>query len=115
MNNKLYIVMPAYNVEANIEKTVKPWHTVIEKIGSDSRLVIFNDGSSDNTFKIMQRLKDKYLQFIPATKPNSGHGATLMFAYDYCIDANSDYISPRCQLVHQKCDFKFNKNDRVQL
>lgn len=90
--NKLYIVMPAYNEEANIEKTVKQWHPVVEKIGLDSRLVIFDDGSTDNTFKIMQGLKAKYSQFIPVTKPNSGHGATLIFAYNYCIAANSDYI-----------------------
>lgn len=92
MNNKLYITMPAYNEEANIEETVKQWHAVVEKISSDSRLVIFNDGSTDNTYKIMQRLKDKYSQFIPVTKPNSGHGSTLVFAYNYCINVNSDYI-----------------------
>lgn len=92
MNNKMYIVMPAYNEEANIEETVKQWHAVVEKIGLDSRLVIINDGSTDNTFEIMQRLKDKYSQFIPVSKPNSGHGPTLMFAYHYAVDANADYI-----------------------
>lgn len=92
MNNKLYIAMPAYNEEANIEETVKQWHAVVEKISSDSRLVIFNDGSTDNTYEIMQRLKDKYSQFIPVTKPNSGHGSTLLFAYNYCINAGADYI-----------------------
>lgn len=92
MNNKMYIVMPAYNEEANIEETVKQWHPVVEKIGLDSRLVIFNDGSTDNTFGIMQRLKDKYSQFIPVTKLNSGHGSTCIFAYNYCINANADYI-----------------------
>lgn len=92
MNKKLYVVMPAYNEEANIEETVKQWHPVVEKIGLHSRLVIFNDGSTDNTFEIMQRLKNKYSQFISVTKPNSGHGSTLIFAYNYCINANSDYI-----------------------
>jgi glycosyltransferase involved in cell wall biosynthesis len=92
MNNKMYIVMPAYNEEANIEETVKQWHAVVEKIGLDSRLVIFNDGSTDNTFEIMQRLQDKYSQFVPVTKPNSGHGPTLIFAYNYCINADADYI-----------------------
>jgi len=92
MGKKLYIVMPAYNEEANIEETVKQWHTIVEKISPNSRLVIFNDGSTDNTYEIMQRLKDQYSQFVPITKPNSGHGSTCIFAYNYSINANSDYI-----------------------
>ena len=84
--------MPAYNEQENIEETVKQWHTVVEKTGSNSRLVIFNDGSTDNTYEIMQRLQDKYSQFIPITKPNSGHGSTCIFAYNYCINADADYI-----------------------
>ena len=92
MSDKLHIVMPAYNEEANIEKIVKQWHTVVEKTGSSSRLVIFNDGSTDKTYEIMQRLEDKYSQFVPITKPNSGHGSTCMFAYKYCINTDVDYI-----------------------
>ena len=92
MSNKLYIVMPAYNEEANIEEIVKQWHTVVEKTGSNSRLVIFNDGSTDNTYEIMQCLKDKYSQFVPVTKPNSGHGSTCIYAYNYGINSNADYI-----------------------
>ena len=84
--------MPAYNEAANIEETTIQWHPVVEKIGPDSRLIIFNDGSRDNTFEIMQQLKLKFPQLIPITKSNSGHGATLLFAYQYCIEKNPDFI-----------------------
>lgn len=84
--------MPAYNEAANIEATIIQWHPVVEKIGPDSRLIIFNDGSTDNTFEIMQQLKSKFPQFIPITKSNSGHGATLLFAYQYCIEEKPDFI-----------------------
>ena len=84
--------MPAYNEAANIEETIIQWHPVVEKIGPDSRLIIFNDGSTDNTFEIMQQLKSKFPQFIPITKTNSGHGATLLFAYQYCIKEKPDFI-----------------------
>jgi len=92
MKNKLYIVMPAYNEEANIENTVRDWHAVVKKIGPDSRLVIFNDGSKDKTFEKMLSLSEKFEQFTPIDKPNSGHGATCIYAYDYCIKAGIDYI-----------------------
>jgi glycosyltransferase involved in cell wall biosynthesis len=84
--------MPAYNEAANIEATVEQWYPIVEKISLDSRLIVFDDGSTDGTFEIMQRLKDKYPQFVPVTKTNSGHGSTLIFAYNYCINFNSDYI-----------------------
>lgn len=92
MKNKLYIVMPAYNEEVNISETIRNWHAVVKKIGENCRLVIFNDGSKDNTLKIMLDLKKKYKQFIPIDKPNSGHGATCIYAYNYCIDEGVDYI-----------------------
>ena len=92
MNEKLYIVLPAYNEKANIEQTVEQWHKVVEKTGLDSRLIIFDDGSTDNTFEIMNKLVDKYPQFIPITKLNSGHGATCLYAYNYSILHEADFI-----------------------
>lgn len=92
MNNKLFIVIPAYNEEANIENVIREWHPVIKKTSPKSRLVIFNDGSTDKTYDIMQRLKNSYSQFTPITKPNSGHGSTCLFAYNYGISSDADYI-----------------------
>lgn len=92
MNDKLYIVMPAYNEEANIESVIKQWHPVIEKIGNDSRLMIVNDGSKDNTYDIMLSLQEKYPYLMPVTKANSGHGATVLFSYRKAIAEGADYI-----------------------
>ena len=38
--DKLYIVIPAYNEEENIEAVIKDWYPIVEKIGNGSRLVI---------------------------------------------------------------------------
>lgn len=92
MADKLYIVMPAYNEEDNIEQVAVEWHEVVKRIGEDSRLVIFNDGSKDNTYKKLQELQEKLPQLIPVDKPNSGHGATVLYAYNYCIENGADYI-----------------------
>jgi glycosyltransferase involved in cell wall biosynthesis len=63
--DSLYIVIPAYNEEANIEEVIKDWYPVIEKMSDDSRLVVIDDGSKDSTYKIMQRLAGVYKKFIP--------------------------------------------------
>ena len=31
--DKLYIVIPAYNEEANIEQVIRDWYSVVEKVG----------------------------------------------------------------------------------
>lgn len=50
---KLYIVIPAYNERETIKDVINDWYPVVEKVGADSRLVIINDGSKDDTYEIM--------------------------------------------------------------
>ena len=90
--DKLYIVIPAYNERETIQDVIKQWYPVVEKTGADSRLIIVNDGSKDDTYEIMQRLSQDREQFIPLTKENGGHGATIRYAYDFAINAGADYI-----------------------
>jgi len=90
--SKIYFVMPAYNEAENMEDVVKQWHPVVEKCGKDCRLVIANDGSKDNTYAIMQQLQVKYPQLVALDKPNSGHGATVLYLYRYAIENGAEYI-----------------------
>ena len=93
--SKIYFVMPAYNEAENIENTIQQWYPVVKKLadeGEESRLAIANDGSKDNTFAIMQGLKEKYPLFEPLDKPNSGHGATVLYLYRHAIKNGADFI-----------------------
>ncbi|HAG70043.1 MAG TPA: glycosyltransferase [Lachnospiraceae bacterium] len=92
--DKLYIVIPAYNEEENIEEVVKDWYPVIERHdgGGESRLVVINDGSRDSTFERLSELKKERPLMEALTKPNSGHGPTLLYGYDYAIRNKADYI-----------------------
>ncbi|MBN1775945.1 MAG: glycosyltransferase family 2 protein [Clostridiales bacterium] len=91
-NESLYIVMPAYNEEANIETVANEWHEVAVQFGTDSRLVIFNDGSRDNTWAKLIELEKVLPNLIAVNKENSGHGATLRIAYEYALKEGADYI-----------------------
>ncbi len=88
----LYIVIPAYNEEMNIEKVAKDWHAIVKKVSVDSRLVIIDDGSTDSTYRKLKELQKSLPQLEPLTKPNSGHGATLLYGYQYALDHGADYI-----------------------
>ena len=92
---KIYFVLPAYNEEANIEEVIAQWHPICEKInaeGNEAKLIIANDGSKDRTFAIMQSLQSKYPLLVPLDKPNSGHGATVLYLYRHAIEKGADYI-----------------------
>lgn len=89
---KIYFVMPAYNEEENIENIIGQWYPVVEKLGPECRLIIANDGSKDNTFAIMTNLGNKYPQFIPLNKENSGHGSTVLYLYRYAIAQGADFV-----------------------
>lgn len=90
--DKLFIVMPAYNEEENIEQVVSDWYPIVANINKDSRLVIIDDGSRDSTYEKLCSLKEEYPQLIAVTKPNSGHGSTCLYAYRYAIENGADYI-----------------------
>ena len=90
--DKLYIIIPAYNEEANIEMVAREWHEVVAGIGQDSRLVIINDGSKDQTYEKLCALQEELPQLLPVTKENGGHGATVLYGYFYALEHGADYI-----------------------
>lgn len=88
----LFVVIPAYNEEANIRRTVKEWHKIVAHIGRDSRLVVIDDGSVDHTWKILTECEKHFSQLVPVHKENGGHGSALVFGYRYAIEHGADYI-----------------------
>lgn len=61
IDQKLYVVLPAYNEEENVEIMVNDWLRYEEKIRSrfhlDLQIVIVNDGSSDRTREIGEKME----------------------------------------------------------
>jgi len=90
--SKLFIVIPAYNEEENIFTVATEWHDIVVKTGVESRLLIIDDGSKDDTYKVLTELGKRLPQLLPITKPNSGHGATILYGYNYALKQNADYI-----------------------
>lgn len=78
MRKELGIVMPAFNEEKNIEKTLSGLLTAAEGFGIDLEIVVVNDGSSDNTGKIVSDLTKNDSRIIFAEhKTNKGFGEAV--------------------------------------
>ena len=90
----LYIVIPAYNEEENISQVISDWYPIVEAHdgGGESRLVILDDGSRDETYPILQKAAESKPLLCPITKPNSGHGATVLYGYRYALGHGADFV-----------------------
>lgn len=89
---RLFVIIPAYNEEDNIEKCINDWYPVVVKHGTDSRLVIIDDGSKDSTLKKIRDLSEDRPFLEPQSKPNGGHGSAVLFGYNYAINKGADWI-----------------------
>lgn len=88
----LYIVMPAYNEEENIESVVNMWYPILKFRSEDSRLVIADSGSTDKTHEILENLQKKYSQLEIVSDSLKKHGPKLIYLYDYAIKNGANYI-----------------------
>ena len=84
--------MPAYNEEANIEKTVKSWYCKLDGKDEASRLVIADSGSSDDTHRILLKLQKQFPKLIILEHTEKQHGPKVIALYDYAIKNHIDYI-----------------------
>jgi glycosyltransferase involved in cell wall biosynthesis len=79
------VVLPAYNEEALIERTVRHVAEVLRQLVDDYEIVVVNDGSRDRTREILVRLMASepglHLRTICHSR-NQGYGAALASGFD---------------------------------
>ncbi|MBR5376130.1 MAG: glycosyltransferase family 2 protein [Lachnospiraceae bacterium] len=90
--DKLYIVIPAYNEQDNIRKVINDWYPVVTGTGRDSRLLVIDDGSRDDTWKVLTEEADGKEQLIVKQKANSGHGPTILAGYRQALAEGADFV-----------------------
>lgn len=88
---KLYIIIPAYNEQDNIDDLIYDWYPIIDKIDNSVMLVI-DDGSKDSTYLKLMDHKSVRPKLDVLSKDNSGHGDTLLYGYNYALEHDADWI-----------------------
>lgn len=75
LKKRLSIIVPAFNESGNIKNAVKKIHSIVPKYSKEYEIIIINDGSVDNTGKIINAIakKDKKVRAIHNEK-NMGMG-----------------------------------------
>jgi len=77
--DELSVFYPCYNEEKNIKNTVSKTVPVLQKIAQKWEIILINDGSKDNTGKVLEEIKKAYPKQIKIIthSPNRGYGAAL--------------------------------------
>jgi glycosyltransferase involved in cell wall biosynthesis len=89
-NVSLSVVLPAYNEEENIRKTVLQALSYLEKSVADYEIIVVNDGSSDRTGEIVSGLAHDHPKVSLVNHPgNQGYGAALRSGFER---ASLEYI-----------------------
>lgn len=127
MNDKISIIVPVYNAEIYLEKCLD---SIIGQTYSNLEIIIINDGSTDNSSKIIENFAKKDNRIIYIERKNCGVSATRneglrrMSGKYYMFIDSDDTIELNCiekmynilknEIVDVvRCNYKIIKNDKI--
>ena len=84
---KVSIIVPVYNVEKYIERCIS---SLVNQTLDDIEIIIVNDGSTDNSERIIKKYEKKYKNVKYYTKENGGMSSARNYGLKY---ASGVYIS----------------------
>jgi dolichol-phosphate mannosyltransferase len=102
---KLSVVIPAYNEEANIEKTVLSFYQKLIEAQIPHELFVINDNSKDHTLEILNRLSEN----IPSLRYTTNFGPN---GYGYAVRKGLMNFEGDCVVVAM-ADLSDDPNDLV--
>lgn len=87
MNDLISIIVPVYNAENTIEKTVR---CLQEQDYPYIEIILVNDGSTDNSKEICEKIKEIDVRVVLYTKKNGGPSEARQYGLDH---ANGQYVA----------------------
>jgi len=112
---KIAVIIPAYNSEKMIERCL---NSILYQTFIDFKVIIVNDGSTDNTLELIESFAKKDSRFIVINQENKGASVARNVGYNNSsskyvtfVDAD-DSLTPDA-LEHLYRHIEENKNDYV--
>lgn len=121
-NIELAVVIPVYNEQDALKDVVKKWTDQLKRHKIPFELHLYNDGSIDNTRKILNKLEKTNPHLKVHNKQNSGHGPTILNGYNNNLDKewifqtdSDDEMSPEhfYKLWQKRNEFDFLLGERA--
>jgi len=96
----LFILLPAYNEEQSLELLITNISRHLNKNGLDFRIIVCNDGSSDGSASVIEKLKKTYPIEVLTHKINRGLGETSRDLFERA----AELADPNDVIVRLDCD-----------
>ncbi len=79
----LSVFYPSLNDSKILPYLIYRTYQVLPKITKDFEVIVINDGSTDDTYEVLEHLKKMYKNFIPIHhKKNKGYGGALISGFN---------------------------------
>ena len=105
MNKKLSIIIPVLNEEATLEKTLEQVYSA-QVFDYEKEIIIIDDGSTDETPEILERVKDKFNLIVLKHGKRQGKGSALKTGFER--------ITGQAVII-QDADLEYSPNDYENL
>lgn len=90
---ELMVVMPVYNEQASVRKVSNEWFQEIENWTENFVFLAINDGSTDGSLAILQRLHEQLgSRFEILNQENAGHGQSCLRGYREACKRRIPYV-----------------------
>jgi glycosyltransferase involved in cell wall biosynthesis len=93
-NMKLSIVIPAYNEENRIERTLRTYHQFFTEKNMPFELVVVLNGCKDNTIGVVERVRKDLVtnSMVIIDLPQAGKGLAIKAGFADALTRNNDLI-----------------------
>jgi len=81
MDFKAYVLLPAFNEQAALQKLIPSISEALRAAGYAFEITVADDGSSDGTSQVLHDLAEKYPVYSLRHNVNKGYGAALNTGY----------------------------------
>ena len=103
--SKLSIVIPVYNEANTLEQIIKRVHSA-NVLNLKKEIIAIDDGSNDDSYKVLERLQSEYDLIIHKHQQNSGKGSALHTGFKL---ATGDIV------LIQDADLEYNPDEYERL
>jgi hypothetical protein len=90
MESRILVIIPAYNEEKSVGRVIRK----VQESIPDADVVVIDDGSSDNTAKIVQdkgiRMLSHSINLGPGAATQTGYKYALEYPYDFVVQLDAD-------------------------
>lgn len=99
----VWILLPAYNEEPSFESLFTQLENAFDRIGRGYRIVVVDDGSTDGSAELLEKLTGAYPLEVLTHAINRGLGETERDGFEYIAETASDedvIVRLDCDVTH---------------